>query len=113
MNIFIGSLPYSVKESSLKEFFEEYGEVSSVKIITDKMTGRSKGFAFVEMPDETAGKRAIEELNGATIDNREIVVNEAHERTEGERHSSNGNGNSSYGNRRKSGGGGYGNNRSY
>ena len=82
MNIFIGSLPYSVKDSDLQGFFEEYGEVSSARIITDKMTGRSKGFGFVEMSDEAAAKKAIEELNGAELEGRTIVVNEAQERTE-------------------------------
>lgn len=80
MNIFIGSLPYSVKESDLKEFFEEYGEVSSSKIIMDRATGRSKGYGFVEMLDNEAGKKAIEELNGAEIEGRTIVVNEAKEK---------------------------------
>lgn len=82
MNIFIGSLPYSVKENDLLGFFEEYGEVSSARIITDKMTGRSKGFGFVEMADEAAARKAIEELNGAELEGRTIVVNEAQERTE-------------------------------
>jgi len=80
MNIFIGSLPYSVKDSDLQEFFEEYGEVSSARVIKDKMTGRSKGFGFVEMSDEEAAKKAIEELNGAELEGRTIVVNEAQER---------------------------------
>jgi RNA recognition motif-containing protein len=80
MNIFIGSLPYSVKANDLKEFFEEYGEVSSSKIITDKATGRSKGYGFIEMMDENAAKKAIDELNGAEVEGRTIVVNEAKER---------------------------------
>ncbi len=82
MNIFIGSLPYSVKDSDLQGFFEEYGEVSSAKIITDKFSGRSKGYGFVVMEDEAAAKKAIEELNGAELEGRTIVVNQAHERTE-------------------------------
>ncbi len=82
MNIFIGSLPYTIKEDDLKGFFEEYGEVSSARIITDKMSGRSKGFGFVEMADDDAAKKAIEELNGAEVEGRTIVVNEAQERTE-------------------------------
>ncbi len=82
MNIFIGSLPFSIKESDLREVFEEYGAVESAKVITDKFTGRSKGFGFVEMPNEEEAKRAIEELNGAEVDNRTIVVNEARERSE-------------------------------
>lgn len=82
MNIFIGSLPFSLHEDELKEFFEEFGEVTSAKIITDKFTGRSKGFGFVEMPDEEAAKKAIEELNGAEVGGRTIVVNKAEERKE-------------------------------
>lgn len=82
MNIFIGNLPYSVKESDLQGFFEEYGEVSSAKIITDKFSGRSKGFGFVEMSDDEAAKKAVEELNGAELEGRNIVVNEANERKE-------------------------------
>jgi RNA recognition motif-containing protein len=110
MNIFIGSLPYSVKDSDLQGFFEEYGEVSSAKIITDKMTGRSKGFGFVEMSDEAAAKKAIEELNGAELEGRTIVVNEAQERTD-KRPSGGGGGrsfggNSGGGQRRSSNGGG-------
>lgn len=80
MNIFIGSLPFSLEETDLKEYFEEYGEVSSVKIISDKFTGRSKGFGFVEMPDDEAAKKAIEELNGTEVGGRTIVVNVAEER---------------------------------
>jgi RNA recognition motif-containing protein len=80
MNIFIGSLPFSLEENDLKELFEEYGEVSSAKIIKDKFTGRSKGFGFVEMPDNDAAKKAIEELNGSEVGGRTIVVNVAEER---------------------------------
>ena len=82
MNIFIGSLPFSLKEDELREFFEEFGEVTSAKIITDKFTGRSKGFGFVEMPDDEAAKKAIEDLNGAEVSGRTIVVNKAEERKE-------------------------------
>lgn len=89
MNIFIGSLPYSVKETNLKEIFEKYGEVSSARVITDKFTGRSKGFGFIEMEDEAAAQKAIDELNGSEIDGRSIVVNKANERTEGPRRDDN------------------------
>lgn len=80
MNIFIGSLPYAVKGDDLARFFESYGEVSSANVITDKFTGRSKGFGFVEMPDDEAAAKAIEELNGAEIEGRTIVVSKANER---------------------------------
>ncbi|HNV81949.1 MAG: RNA-binding protein [Tenuifilaceae bacterium] len=82
MNIFCGSLPFSLQESELKEFFEEYGEVSAARIITDKFSGRSKGFGFVEMPNDEQAKKAIEEMNGAEINGRAIVVNQAEERKE-------------------------------
>jgi RNA recognition motif-containing protein len=82
MNIFVGSLPFKVEESELKEVFEEFGEVTSVKIITDRETGRSKGFGFIEMPDDEAAKKAISEANGAELYGRTIVVNEAEEKKE-------------------------------
>lgn len=76
MNIFISNLSYAVKDSDLRELFEEYGEVSSVKVIMDRMTGRSRGFGFVEMSDEFA-RKAIEELNQAEYDGKIINVSEA------------------------------------
>lgn len=85
MNIFVGSLPFKIEESELQEIFEEYGEVTSVKIITDRATGRSKGFGFVEMTNEEEAKKAIEELNNAEIEGRTIVVNKAEEKKEGSR----------------------------
>ena len=77
MNIFIGSLPYSTKESDLEQLFTPYGTVESVKIISDKYSGRSKGFGFVEMPDANAAHKAIEALNEMDFGGRTIVVNEA------------------------------------
>ncbi len=85
MNIFVGSLPFKIVESELQEIFEEYGEVTSVKIITDRATGRSKGFGFVEMSNEEEAKKAIEELNNAEVEGRAIVVNKAEEKKEGSR----------------------------
>jgi RNA recognition motif-containing protein len=82
MNIYVGNLSYKVDENELRNTFEEYGSVSSVKIISDKFTGRSKGFGFVEMEDDTEGQKAIDELNGKSIDNRNITVNVARERRE-------------------------------
>ncbi len=82
MNIFIGSLPFAVKDEALKELFATYGEVSSARVVTDKFTGRSKGFGFVEIEDEVAAKKAIAELNGSEIQGRTIVVNEAKPREE-------------------------------
>ena len=77
MNIYCGNLPYNVVEDDLKEIFEEYGEVSSVKIINDKLTGRSKGFGFVEMDNDDEARKAIEELNNAELSGRNIKVNES------------------------------------
>ena len=82
MNIFVASLSYQVSEADLRELFEEYGAVSSAKIITDRETGRSKGFGFVEMDDDSEGQRAIEELNGAEFDGRTLAVSVARPRTE-------------------------------
>lgn len=77
MNIYVGNLSYKLNEDDLKQVFEEYGEITSVKIIKDKYSGRSKGFAFVEMADDDEAKSAINELNGTELDSRKIVVNEA------------------------------------
>ena len=77
MNIYIGNLNYRVREEDLKQVMEEYGVVDSVKIIIDRETGKSKGFAFVEMPNDAEGKKAIEELNEAEYEGRQMVVKEA------------------------------------
>ena len=82
MNIFVAGLSYQINDADLKELFEEYGTVSSAKIITDRDTGRSKGFGFVEMDDEAEGQRAIEELNDAEYDGRTLAVSVARPRTE-------------------------------
>lgn len=97
MNIFVGSLPFSLDEADLRDSFGVYGTVNSVKIITDKFTGRSKGFGFVEMENDAEAEKAIEELNGATVDGRTIVVNKSEPKPEGERRS--------FSNNRPSGGG--------
>lgn len=76
IKLFIGNLDYGVGEDELKEMFTSYGEVSSAFVIKDKMSGRSKGFGFVEMDDE-AGQTAIKELNGKEVNGRPLVVNEA------------------------------------
>jgi RNA recognition motif-containing protein len=77
MNIYIGNLSYGVKESDLTKVMEDYGTVNSVKIIKDRETGRSKGFAFCEMESDEDGKKAIEELNGSEYAGRPMVVKEA------------------------------------
>jgi RNA recognition motif-containing protein len=105
MNIYISNLSFKVEDSDLQQLFEEYGEVSSAKVIMDRYTGRSRGFGFVEMPDNEAGQKAITELNQAEYDGKVIVVNEARPREE---RSNNKGGRSGGGDRRHGGGGGYG-----
>lgn len=75
--IYVGNLPFSATQESLGDMFAQYGEVSSTKIITDRDTGRSKGFGFVEMSDSDAADQAIEKLNGADMGGRALTVNEA------------------------------------
>ena len=89
MNIFIAGLSYSISEPDLKELFEEYGTVSSAKIISDKFSGRSRGFGFVEMDNDSEGQAAISALNEAEFDGRTLSVSVARPRTErtgGEEH---------------------------
>ena len=80
MNIYVSNLSYNVQDEDLREFFAPYGEVSSAKVIIDKVTGQSKGFGFVEMPDNAAGQKAIAELNNGTVDGRTVKVMEARPR---------------------------------
>lgn len=82
MNIYVSNLGFSVQDEDLKEYFEEYGEVTSAKVITDKFTNRSRGFGFVEMSDEAAGQKAIKELDGAVVEGRTISVTVARPREE-------------------------------
>ncbi len=93
--LYVGGLPYSVTETQLQELFSQHGEVRSAKVITDKFTGRSRGFGFVELGSEEEGKKAMEALNGTQLEGRTLIVNEAKEQ----------------GDRRGSGGGGGGRNR--
>jgi RNA recognition motif-containing protein len=80
MNIFISNLNFNISDDDLKELFEPFGEVSSSKVITDKITGRSRGFGFVEMSDDEEGKQAIEKLNGTEFKGRELNVSVARPR---------------------------------
>jgi RNA recognition motif-containing protein len=80
MNIYVGNLSYSSTENSLRNLFETYGAVTTTKIVTDKFTGSSRGFGFVEMPNNDEGQRAIDELNGKDFEGRKIVVNESRPR---------------------------------
>ncbi|MDH8701899.1 RNA recognition motif-containing protein [Dysgonomonadaceae bacterium PH5-43] len=93
MNIFIAGLSFKVNDADLATLFEEYGDLTSAKVITDRQTGRSKGYGFVEMEDNEAANKAIQELNGAEFDGRTISVSEARPREERPRRSfSNGGG---------------------
>ena len=85
MNIYVGNLHYGLTEDELKELFEEYGEGMSVKIITDKYSGRSKGYGFVEMSDDKEAQKAIENLNETEVKGRNIRVNQARERDDNSR----------------------------
>ncbi len=80
MNVYVGNLPWGLSEEDLREAFEAYGEVASAKIVQDKFTGRSRGFGFVEMPNNEEGEAAISALNGKDLKGREIVVNQARPR---------------------------------
>jgi RNA recognition motif-containing protein len=80
MNIYIGQLPYSVTEGELREMFLQYGEIASLNLIMDKYSGQSKGFGFVEMPNNSEADLAIKGLNKSTVNGREIKVNQAEER---------------------------------
>ena len=102
MNIFVAKLNFDTNEHTLQTTFEEFGEVSSVKIIMDKFTGRSKGFGFVEMPNDDEGYNAINELNGSQLDGREIVVKKSEPREGRDRRGGGGGGYN-----RGGGGGGY------
>ena len=102
MNIFIAGISYNLSNADLGELFEEFGEVISAKIVMDRETGRSKGFGFVEMPNDEEGNAAIAALNEKEIDGKTLAVSVARPREEGPRRNSNYGG----GNR-----GGYGNNR--
>ncbi len=81
-NIYVGNLTFSTTEDQLRSMFEAYGQVDRVSIVTDRDSGQSRGFGFVEMPDDEAGNRAIEALNGTSIGGRNLTVNEARPREE-------------------------------
>src|SRR5678816_2994413 len=102
MNIYVSNLSFNVQDEDLKDFFAEYGEVSSAKVITDKFTGKSRGFGFVEMNDDEAAKKAIAELDQATVEGRNIRVMEAKPKEEKPARTGGGGGGF-----RSNGGGGY------
>jgi len=82
LNLYVGNLPYSMNDQELNDLFSQIGDVQSARVMSDRETGRSRGFGFVEMADTDAGHEAIEKLNGTDIDGRALVVNEARPREE-------------------------------
>ncbi len=92
MNIYVANLSQKVQDDDLKEIFEEYGEVTSCKVIKDRFTGDSRGFGFVEMPNESEGTQAIDELDGAELDGKYLKVNKAKPRAPRENYSGGGGG---------------------
>ena len=85
MNIYVANIPFKASEEELKGLFEEYGEVSSAKIIMDKVTQRSRGFGFIEMADDSSAQQAIDSLNGFSFLGKTLVVNEARPKTDAPR----------------------------
>ena len=100
--LYVGGLPYSVDDAQLNEMFASYGEILSAKVIQDKFSGRSKGFGFVEISDDAAAQKAIDEVNGKDIGGRSITVNEARPMTP----RPSGGGGGGFGGGRRGGGGG-------
>ncbi len=86
MNIFVGNLNFQTTEEQLQDLFLSFGEVSSVKIVTDKFSGRSRGFAFVEMPNQIQGEKAVNDLNNYILNSRSLVVNAAKPRENNDRY---------------------------
>ncbi|UCD08766.1 MAG: RNA-binding protein [Dehalococcoidales bacterium] len=109
MKIYVGNLSYESSEQDLRTEFEAFGKVDSISVVMDKVTGRPRGFAFVEMPTVSEGQAAINGINGKTINDRTIVVNEARARNDNRGSGGYGNRSGSSGDRR--GSGGYGNRR--
>ena len=107
MNIYVSNISFKSSEDDLRELFEQHGEVSSVKIILDRETQRSRGFGFVEMPDTASAKSAIEELNGYNLGGKDLNVSEARPKPDAPR------GGGSYGGGNRNSGGGYGNRGNY
>ncbi|MCP4092689.1 MAG: RNA-binding protein [Planctomycetes bacterium] len=104
MNIYVGNLSYQTDDRELEDLFAPFGDITSARVITDRETGRSKGFGFVEMPDRAQAEAAIEALNGNDVDGRELRINEARPREERPR----GGGGGGYGGGGGGGRGGYG-----
>ena len=97
MDIYVGNLAYATTDETLKSAFAEFGEVSAARVVTDRMTGRSKGFGFVEMPDNTQAQAAIDALNGKELDGRTLRVNESQPKPREERRGGFGGGRGGFG----------------
>jgi len=110
VRIYVGNLSYQAEENDLRDLFAEYGEVDNVHMVMDRETGRSRGFAFVEMKNDADGRKAMEELNGKDFQGRDLTVNEARPREErgggGGGRGGRGGGGGGYGGGRGGGGGG-------
>jgi RNA recognition motif-containing protein len=109
MNIYVSNLSFNIQDEDLREFFTPFGEVTSAKIIMDKMTNQSRGFGFVEMSDDAASKKAIAELDGASVDGRTLKVMEAKPKEDRPARSNN----NPFRNNNSGGGGNYNNGNSY
>jgi len=96
MNIYVGNLPYSVTDADLRETFSQYGDVSNVQLISDKFTGESKGFGFVEMDNNSQADAAIKALNGTAMKGRNITVNQAKPKSDRPSHGGGGGGSRRY-----------------
>jgi RNA recognition motif-containing protein len=107
MNIYVANIPFKATEDELRGLFEEFGEVSSAKIIMDKITQRSRGFGFIEMKEDSAARQAVNDLNGADFMGKNLVVNEARPKTDAPRSGGGGYRGGS------GGGGGFNNRRNY
>lgn len=108
MNIYVGNLAYNATDEELRAAFEAFGNVTSVKIVRDRDSGRSRGFAFVEMEDGEGAQNAVAQMNGKDLKGRNLVVNEARPREEGNRGGGGGGGRGGYGGGGGGGRGGYG-----
>lgn len=105
MNLYVGNLSFGTKSEDLERLFAAHGTVKSAQVVTDRETGRSRGFGFVEMDDDETGRAAIQAMNGADVDGRKLTVNEARPRAE--RGSGGGGGGGGYRSGGGGGGGGY------
>ncbi len=103
-NLFVGNLPFTATEDELRDMFSAFGEVQQVRIMTDRDTGRSRGFAFVEMPDDEAAAKAVTDLNGKDFNGRPLTINEARPKPE-RKGGFGGGGGGGFGGKRRGGGG--------